>query len=67
MRLGQNYFVTCGTCGMLGHGREACPLKSHYHGQAQRQIARGSQDPDILREVYGDRAERIQAKEQLPR
>lgn len=52
-RLGSNYFVTCRTCGGLGHYANQCPVKPHYHAQAQKQVAKGSKDPDVLREVYG--------------
>lgn len=57
-RKGTNGFVCCETCGMPGHAKENCPLKEHYHLQAQRQLASGSRDPEILREVYGERRAR---------
>lgn len=52
-RLGANYFQVCATCGVLGHTAQCCSLKEHYHQQAQRALANGSRDPEILREVYG--------------
>ena len=52
-RLGLNYFTSCSICGAMGHEAPQCPVKSLYHSQAVRQVARGSKDPDILREVYG--------------
>jgi hypothetical protein len=58
MRLGSNYFVTCAICGMPGHRADQCSLKAHYHQQAIRQLAHGSQDAEILREVYGKKKER---------
>jgi hypothetical protein len=54
MRQGANYFTTCDTCGALGHSADTCPLKNHYHTEAIHQIAKGSRDPEILREVYGN-------------
>lgn len=58
MRLGQNYFETCETCGMHGHAQNTCPLKNLYHSQAERQVLRGSRDPELLREVYGSELEK---------
>jgi len=52
-RLGSNYFTVCNTCGGPGHSASNCALKEHYHAQAQRQVAQGSRDPEILKEVYG--------------
>ena len=55
MRLGSNYFATCSTCGAPGHNAEHCPLTPVYHQQAIKQVAKGSRDPAILREVYGQK------------
>jgi hypothetical protein len=58
MRLGLNYFATCETCGGLGHLSSNCPARDIYHKQAIRQLAHGSRDPEILREVYGEQLEK---------
>lgn len=66
-RLGSNYFTVCSTCGMPGHTANACTLKEHYHKQAQRALANGSRDPEILREVYGAKTfNAMRAKETSP-
>lgn len=54
-------FASCGLCGVPGHKEADCALKTYYHIQAQRQVAKGSRDPEILREVYGERLERQRA------
>jgi hypothetical protein len=52
-RLGANYFVTCSTCGAPGHKAQDCPARTLYHQQAVKQLAKDSQDPQIVKEVYG--------------
>lgn len=59
-RKGSNGFTQCDTCGMPGHLESDCPLKDHYHRQAQIQLMRGSRDPEILREVYGQQLEKAE-------
>lgn len=51
MRLGQNYFVTCSTCGGLGHSASRCAARNYYHHQAIRAVLSGKADVETIREA----------------
>lgn len=51
MRLGQNYFVTCSTCGGLGHSASHCAARNYYHHQAIRAVLSGKADVETIREA----------------
>lgn len=52
MRLGENYFVTCRICGMLGHSQANCSLRQHYHQQAIKLFAAGKADEETRKEAH---------------
>lgn len=49
---------------MPGHDAGHCVLRALYHQQAIRQVARGSKDRELLREVYGTAAGRVSKHEE---